>query len=181
MIARSARLGSATPEAWLWYARISTAEGRQVLDRQLDALREAGCERVYEERASGAAPDKRELSRCLDDLREGDVPVVLDLDGLGGKACNLITLLDELDPRDIALRALNSPVDTSTPTGRAFLQISAAFAEMERKIIRQRVLEGVKAARARGEKGGRPRVMTATRLRFAQSLMADRNRSIPSI
>ena len=138
--ARSARLGSATPEGWLWYARISTAEGRQIRDRQLDALREAGCQRVYEERASGAAPDKRELSRCLDDLREGDVPVVPDLDGFGRKACNLITLIDELDPRDIAFRALNSPVDTSTPTGRAFLQISAAFAEMERNIIRQRVL-----------------------------------------
>ena len=88
------------------YARISTAEGRQVLDRQLDAL------------------------------------------------------IDELDHRGVGFRALNSPMDTTTPAGRAFLQIQAAFAEMERNVIRQRIREGVKAARARGRKGDRPRVMT---------------------
>ena len=72
-------------------------------------------------------------------------------------------------------------MDTTTPAGRAFLQIQAAFAEMERNVIRQRVREGVKAARARGRKGGRPRIMTAEKLRYAQSLMADRDRSIPEI
>ena len=65
--------------------------------------------------------------------------------------------------------------------GRAFLQIQAAFAEMERNVIRQRVKEGIAAARARGRKGGRPRVMTPERLRHAQHLMADRERSIPDI
>ena len=63
-------------------------------------------------------------------------------------------------------------MDTTTPTGRAFLQIQTAFAEMERNLLRQRVLEGVKAARARGRKGGRPRIMTAEKLRDAQRLMA---------
>ena len=72
-------------------------------------------------------------------------------------------------------------MDTTTPTDRAFLNIQAAFAEMERNVIRQRVLEGVKAARARGRKGGRPRIMTAEKLRYAQSLVADRSRSIPDI
>ena len=72
-------------------------------------------------------------------------------------------------------------MDTTTPAGRAFLQIQAAFAEMERNVIRQRVREGVTAARARGRKGGRPRIMTAEKLRYAQSLMADRHRSIPEI
>ena len=72
-------------------------------------------------------------------------------------------------------------MDTTTPAGRAFLQIQAAFAEMERNVIRQRVREGLKAARARGRKGGRPRIMTAEKLRYAQHLMADRERSIPSI
>ena len=163
------------------YARVSTAEGRQVLDRQLDALNAAGCERVFEDHASGAAPDRPSLAAYLGYLRRGDVLVVLDLDRLGRRAGELITLIDELDQRGIGFRALNSPMDTTTPAGRAFLQIQAAFAEMERNVIRQRVREGVKAARARGRKGGRPRIMTPEKLRYAQSLMADRTRSIPDI
>ena len=163
------------------YARVSTAEGRQILDRQLDALHAAGCERVFEDHASGAAADRPNLTVCLDYLRRGDVLVVLDLDRLGRLAGELIALIDALGARGIGFRALNSPMDTTTPAGRAFLQIQAAFAEMERNVIRQRVREGVKAARARGRKGGRPRIMTPEKLRYAQSLMADRDRSIPEI
>ena len=163
------------------YARVSTAEGRQVLDRQLDALNEAGCERVFEDRASGAASDRPKLAACLDHLRQSDVLVVLDLDRLGRRAGELIALIDELDRRGVGFRALNSPMDTTTPAGRAFMQIQAAFAEMERNVMRQRIREGVKAARARGRKGGRPRVMTHEKLRYAQNLMADRTRSIPDI
>ena len=163
------------------YARISTTEGRQVLDRQLDALNAAGCERVFEDHASGATSDCPNLTACLDYLRAGDVLVVLDLDRLGRLAAELITLIDALGEREIEFRALNSRMDTTTPAGRAFLQIQAAFAEMERNVIRQRVREGVTAARARGRKGGRPRIMTREKLRYAQSLMADRTRSIPDI
>ena len=163
------------------YARVSTAEGRQILDRQLDALHAAGCERVFEDHASGAAADRPNLTVCLDYLRRGDVLVVLDLDRLGRLAGELIALIDALGARGIGFRALNSPMDTTTPAGRAFLQIQAAFAEMERNVIRQRVREGVKAARARGRKGGRPRIMTPEKLRYAQSLMVDRDRSIPEI
>ena len=150
------------------YARVSTAEGRQVLDRQLDALNAAGCERLFEDHASGAAPERPNLTACLDYLRRGDVLVVLDLDRLSRRAGELITLIDELDQRGVGFRALNSPMDTTTPAGRAFLQIQAAFAEMERNVIRQRVREGMKAARARGRKGGRPRIMTPEKLRYAQ-------------
>ena len=163
------------------YARVSTTEGRQVLDRQLDALNAAGCERVFEDHVSGAASDRPNLTACLDYLRAGDILVVLDLDRLGRLAGELITLIDALAERGIGFRALNSPMDTTTPAGRAFLQIQAAFAEMERNVIRQRVREGVTAARARGRKGGRPRIMTPEKLRYAQSLMADRTRSIPDI
>ena len=165
------------------YARISTAEGGQVMDRQLDALRAAGCKRVFEDRISGAklADERPGLRDCLDWLREGDVLVVLDLDRLGRLASELVQLIDDLAAREVGFRALNSPMDTTTPQGRAFLQIQAAFAEMERNVIRQRVREGLAAARARGRKGGRPRVMTADKLRYAQHLMTDRTRSIPSI
>jgi DNA invertase Pin-like site-specific DNA recombinase len=163
------------------YARVSTTEGRQLLDRQLDALNEAGCERVFQDHASGADKDRPGLTACLDHLRKGDVLVVLDLDRLGRLASELIALIDALENRDIAFKALNSPMDTTTPAGRAFLQIQAAFAEMERNVIKQRIREGVKAARARGRKGGRPRTMTADKLRYARHLMADRARSIPEI
>lgn len=163
------------------YARISTMEGAQVLDRQLDALNAAGCERIFEDRASGAKAERPGLSACLDFLRKDDVLVVLDLDRLGRLAGELITLIDQLAARGIAFRALNAPMDTTTPTGRAFLQIQAAFAEMERNIIRQRVNEGLVAARARGRKGGRPRIMTHDKLRYARHLMADSKRSIPEI
>ena len=107
--------------------------------------------------------------------------VVLDLDRLGQRASELIQLMDRLERCGVSFRALNASFDTTTPAGRAFLQIQAAFAEMERNLIRQRVSEGVAAARARGRKGGRPRVMTPERLRSAQRLMADQTRSIPSI
>ncbi|MDO5757600.1 MAG: recombinase family protein [Rhodobacterales bacterium] len=163
------------------YARVSTTEDRQILDRQLDALNQIGCERIFDDRASGAKAERPGLAACLDHLRKGDVLVVLDLDRLGRLAGELIALIDHLAEREIAFRALNSPMDTTTPTGRAFLQIQAAFAEMERNVIRQRVREGLKAARARGRKGGRPRIMTAEKLRYAQHLMSDRQRTIPSI
>jgi DNA invertase Pin-like site-specific DNA recombinase len=163
------------------YARVSTREERQVLDRQLDVLKAAGCERIFDDRGSGASTDRPGLRACLDYLRRGDVLVVLDLDRLGRLAGELIRLVDELEARGVGFRALNTDFDTTTPMGRAFLQIQAAFAEMERNVIRQRVREGIAAARARGRKGGRPRLMTPERLRYAQHLMADGSRSVPSI
>ena len=163
------------------YARVSTMETRQHLHRQLDALNTADCGRIFEEHASGADADRPQLTACLDYLRSGDVLVVLDLDRLGRRAVDLVALIDSLESRGIGFKALNSPMDTTTPAGRAFMQIQAAFAEMERNLIRQRVQEGVRAARARGRKGGRPRVMTAEKLRYAQHLMTDQARTIPDI
>jgi DNA invertase Pin-like site-specific DNA recombinase len=163
------------------YARVATSEGGQVLDRQLDALGKAGCERIFEDSASGADAERPGLTACLDYLRRDDVLIVLDLDRLGRLAQDLITLIDGLEKRGVKFKAINSPMDTTTPAGRAFLQIQAAFAEMERNLIRQRVKEGIAAARARGRTGGRPRIMTADKLRYAQHLMADQSRSVPSI
>ena len=100
---------------------------------------------------------------------------------MGRRAGELISLIDDLDRRGIGFRALNSPMDTTEPADRAFLQNQAAFAEMERNVNRQRIREGVKAARERGRKGGRPRVVTPERLRYALNLMADQTRSIPDI
>jgi DNA invertase Pin-like site-specific DNA recombinase len=167
--------------AAIGYARVSTREDRQVLDRQRDALQAVPCARIFEDRTSGFQAERSGLAACLDYLRPGDVLVVLDLDRLGRRARDLIGLIEDLETKGIAFRALNTPMDTTTPAGRAFLQIQAAFAEMERNLIRQRVQEGLSAARARGRQGGRPRIMTVERLRYAQHLMADRTRSIPQI
>ncbi len=167
--------------AAIGYARVSTREDRQVLGRQRDALRAVPCARIFEDRTSGLQAERPGLAACLDYLRPGDVLVVLDLDRLGRRARDLIGLIEDLETKGIAFRALNTPMDTTTPAGRAFLQIQAAFAEMERNLIRQRVQEGLSAARARGRQGGRPRIMTVDRLRYAQHLMADRTRSIPQI
>ena len=167
--------------ASIGYARVSTREDGQVLDRQMDALKAEGCGRTFEDRASGAHADRPGLKSCLDCLRQGDVLVVSDLDRLGCRAAALIRLVDDLDARGIGFRALNAAFDTTTQAGRAFLQIQTALSEMERNLTRQRVSEGIAAARACGRKGGRPRVMTPERLHHARQLMADQARSIASI
>jgi DNA invertase Pin-like site-specific DNA recombinase len=158
------------------YARVSTREGQPLFDRQVGALRAAGCERVYDDRGSRTEADRPGLRACLDHLHRGDVLVVLDLDRLGRRAGELIRLADELDGRGVGFRALNAAFDTTTLAGRAFLRIQAAFAAMERNLTRQRISEGIAVA-----KGGRPRVMTPEKLRYAQHLMADRERSIPAV
>ena len=167
--------------ATIGYASVSTCDGQQVFDRQLNALRAVNCERIFDDRGGGAGTGRAGLNTCLDYLRRGDVLVVLDLDRLGRRAAELIRLVDDLESRGIGFRVLHGTFDTTTPAGHAFLQIQAAFAEMERNLIRKRVSEGVAAARARGRKGGRPRVMTPEKLRYAQHLMADQSRSIPAI
>ena len=101
--------------ALIGYARVSTVEGHQLLDRQRDALEGTGCERIFDDHASGADPDRPGLAACLDHLRTGDVLVVLDLDRLGRLAAELVALVDGLESRGIGLRALNSPMDTTTP------------------------------------------------------------------
>ena len=96
------------------YARVSTAEGHQVLDRHLDTRNAAGCERVFEDHASGATSDRPNLTACLDYLRAGDVLVVLDLDRLGRLASELITFIDALGERGIGFSALSSPTWLTT-------------------------------------------------------------------
>ena len=89
------------------YARVSTSEGKQLLDRQVDALKEIGCERIFEDKASGGNSQRKGLDDCLNYLRKGDVLVVLDLDRLGRLASDLIKLIDELAEKDIGFKAIN--------------------------------------------------------------------------
>src|SRR5882672_3704220 len=155
------------------YARVSTID--QNLDLQRDALEVAGCDRVYVEYASGAKLDRPELARALDILREGDTLVVWKLDRLGRTVRQLVELAGALDARKIGFRALTESIDASTPAGRMFFHLMAAFAEMERDLIRERTLAGLAAARARGRKGGRRPSLSPAQVAQARLLMADRS------
>ena len=137
------------------YARVSTAEQDNAL--QLDALKRAGCERIFEETASGAREDRRELKRALEHARDGDVLIVWRLDRLARSMVHLIRIMTDLRERGIQFRSLTETIDTTTPSGMLVFHIFASLAEFERALIRERARAGMEAARARGRIGGRPR------------------------
>ena len=137
------------------YARVSTKD--QNLDLQVDALEKAGCEQVFREVASGAKTARPVLDDLLSRLRAGDVLVIWKLDRLGRSLKHLVTLATELMDREVGLISLNDPVDTTSAQGRLIFNIFASLAEFERDLIRERTQAGLKAARARGRKGGRPK------------------------
>jgi DNA invertase Pin-like site-specific DNA recombinase len=161
------------------YARVSTVD--QNLDLQHDALARAGCERVFEDKASGARDDRPGLAAALSHCRQGDVLVVYKLDRLGRTMRGLVELVADLAQRDIEFRSLSDGIDTTTTMGRFTFHLLGAIAEMERDLIRERTNAGLAAARARGRKGGRKPVLTAKKLDAARALLQDRNRSVGEV
>jgi DNA invertase Pin-like site-specific DNA recombinase len=148
------------------YARVSTHEQDPQL--QTDALSAAGCERIYLDVASGARAERPELAAALDYLREGDQLVVWKLDRLGRSLSHLITTLDGLRERGVAFRSLTEGIDTTTAHGQLLFAVLGAFAQFERELIRERVTAGLAAARAAGRRGGRPRALRPSQLRYVQ-------------
>lgn len=140
------------------YARVSTNDQETRLQR--DALRKAGATRIYEEKASAAAR-RPQLERCLASMRAGDVLVVWKLDRLARSLRDLLTILERLHTSGAGIRSLTEPVDTATPAGMLMVQVLGAVAQFERSIIRERVVAGQRAARARGQRWGRPRALSA--------------------
>jgi len=136
------------------YARVSTAD--QTLDLQLDALNKYGVEKIYKEIASGAKDDREQLEKALKVLRRNDVFVVYKLDRLARSTVKLVTVLDEVKAKGAQFVSLSDSIDTATVAGKALFGMLAVFAEFERNIIIERTQAGLKAARARGRKGGRP-------------------------
>lgn len=157
--------------ALIGYARVSTVE--QELDLQHDALRNAGCERIFDDRASGARADRPGLSGALAYLRQGDVLVIWKFDRLGRSIRHLIDVVADLDRRGIGLRSLTEAVDTTTSGGRLLFHIFGALAQFERDLIIERTSAGLRAAEARGRKGGRRPVITPDKLRRARRHIAD--------
>ena len=155
------------------YARVSTTD--QSPELQLEALRLAGCERVFTERASGARDDRPELARVVGDvLRSGDTLVVWKLDRLARSLKTLIATADDLARRSIGLVSLTESLDTTTPGGLLVFHVFGAIAQFERALIRERTAAGLIAARRQGRKGGRPPAFTTADVVAARALMADR-------
>lgn len=165
--------------AIIGYARVSTFE--QNPDLQRDALKQAGVESTYEDKASGKTTDRPELAHCLKALREGDTLVVWRLDRLGRNLQDLIRIVNDLEKRGVKFKSLKESVDTSGPAGKLAFHVFAALAEFERELVRERTVAGLDAARARGRKGGRPQLLTANQQRAALTMMKNREMSVAEI
>ena len=163
--------------ALIGYARVSKADGSQVIDLQRDALAKAGVDlehHLYTDAASGKRDDRPGLEACIKALRRGDTLVVWKLDRLGRDLRHLVNLVGDLTKRDIGLKVLageGASIDTTTANGRLIFAIFAGLAEFERELIIERTKAGLAAARARGRTGGRPFKMTPAKLRLAQAAM----------
>ena len=127
------------------YARVSTSE--QNLDVQVEKLQKAGCDEIYQEKASGANNDRQQLNALLSKLRKGDILYVVRLDRLGRRMIKLISLINEFHTRGIQFISLENDLNTTTPMGMLMFNICAAFTEMERELIKERVKDGVARAK----------------------------------
>eukprot|EP01037_Dinobryon_pediforme_P017092 gene17092-17282_t len=154
------------------YARVSTED--QNLDLQRDALVRAGCEKLFEEKESGRAGTKRPaLEAALAFLRPEDQLVVWKVDRLGRSLREMLDTAHNLQARGIKLRSLTEQVDTETPTGRLMFNFLGTIAEYFLDLNRERTMEGLKAALARGRKGGRPRSLSEADLAVANAMLKD--------
>ena len=162
------------------YARTSTND--QNLDLQLDALQEAGCERIFSDKGvSGTKAVRPGLSEVLAHLRPGDVLVVWRLDRVGRSTKDVLVLVERLQADGVAFRSLTEEISTTGPTGKVLLTIIAALAEMERAVLVERTHAGLAAARARGRVGGRRRMLTPKQDTAIRKLYEARGNSISEI
>jgi DNA invertase Pin-like site-specific DNA recombinase len=151
------------------YARVST--GEQKMDLQLDALEEAGCEKIYTDELSGATSDRPGLQEAIDYVRPGDTLIVWRLDRFGRSLKDLVTKVERLREKDVGFKSLKENIDTTSSAGKLQFHIFSALAEFERDLNRERTMTGLRAARARGRVGGRPRALSEEELPQVQTLM----------
>lgn len=161
------------------YARVSTDD--QNLDLQRDALTQAGCPKLYEDKESGAKAERPGLLMALEVLRDGDTLVVWRLDRLGRSLKDLIALAEKLESRGIAFKSLQENIDTSSSGGKLVFHLFGALAEFERNLIRERTQAGLSAARARGRTGGRPKALDPNKRQLAIRLYHERQHSIDDL
>lgn len=139
----------------LGYARCSTLD--QNLDWQIDALTKEGCARIFQEKFTGTRKDRPELLRMMDMLREGDTVIICELTRLSRSVKDLFDLVEQVEKAGANIKSLKEPwLDTTTPQGRLLFTIFSGVSQFERELIRERTMEGLASARARGRMGGRP-------------------------
>jgi DNA invertase Pin-like site-specific DNA recombinase len=162
------------------YARVSTQD--QTLDLQRDALKAAGCELIFTDKVSGTSTERKGLEQAQGKLRPGDTLVVWRLDRLGRSLPHLIETITGLEKEGIGFKSLTEQIDTTTSGGKLIFHIFGALAEFERNLIRERTIAGLEAARARGRKGGRPKLDgTNKKAQLARKLYQEKDRSIQDI
>ena len=162
------------------YVRVSKQEQHEAL--QIDALKEAGCEKWFIDKITGSKAERKGLDEALAYIRPGDTFVVWKLDRAGRSLTHLIELLKGLKERGIEFISLTEQIDTTTPGGKLIFHLMGALAEFERDLIRERTNAGLAAARARGRIGGRPRKLkTYGKVALARRMFADQSHSIPEI
>ena len=172
--------GTLRPMNKIGYARVSTRD--QQPQAQLDALQRAGCARVFVDHgASGRLARRPELDRALDYLRPGDQLVITKLDRIGRSVRHLIELAGQLAARDVDLVVLHQAIDTTTPGGRLFFHLLAAFAEFEADLASERTRDGLEAARARGRAGGRRPKLNPRQLALARQMYDSREHTVQAI
>ena len=151
------------------YARVSTTD--QNLDLQMDALKEAGCGKIFSDRGvSGAKAERPGLDKALDQLRKGDILVIWKLDRLGRSLSHLLSIIEDLKQKGVDFASVQDGFDTSTASGKMVFSVIGAMAEYERNLIRERTTAGLAAARSRGRVGGRPKSLDESQVKVAIAL-----------
>lgn len=153
------------------YARVSGFSQDHAL--QIDALEAAGCERIFVETASGLKSDRPELAKLLDHVRAGDVVTIYSLSRLARSIRHLLDVAENLRAREIGLKSLTEGFDTTTVSGRFIFNLLACVSQMEVELLKERTHAGLRAARARGRVGGRPKSLDAVKLKVVKTLIAE--------
>ncbi len=152
------------------YARVSTIE--QNLDLQLQALKKAGCQKIYREKVSGATRQRPEFQRMLDQIRGGDVIVVWKLDRLARSTRDLLETTETIREAGAKFQSISEPwADTTTHAGKMIMTVFAGIAEFERDLIRERTGAGREAAKKRGVQFGRPRKLNPEQAQLVRRLL----------
>jgi len=161
------------------YARVSTLD--QNPDLQLDALKEAGCKKIFTDKSSGSVQERPELDKLKGMLREGDTLVIWKLDRLSRSLKHLIEWMEFLDREGVQLKSIQDSIDTSTAMGKFIFHVFGALGQLEKDIIRERTMAGLSSARARGRIGGRPRKLDPKKVKRVQEMYDKKEMTVKEI
>ncbi len=161
------------------YARVSKND--QSLDVQVQKLKLAGCDEIYMEKVSGVKEERKELKRLMERLRKGDTVCVVRLDRLGRRMLKLVEMINEFKEKNINFISLENNIDTTTTLGMVLFSMCAAFSEMERELICERIKAGLDSARGKGRTGGRPKALTFEKEKMLRALYHSNSMSVKQI